>query len=99
MTAAIFLSALIAVALLGVLGLVLLGGRLRAGTKTWIERVLAVALYGGLVLAMTSRTIENAGQGDWFMMAVTAAAAVIFAFNGVLALRRGRVFGSGTQPR
>ena len=94
MTAAIIFTALIPAALLGVLGLVLLGERLSAGAKTRIERGLSIALYGGLSVSMGVRAVEKTAEQDWLMAALMAASAVIFAVYGVRAVQRGRVFRS-----
>ncbi|MFJ6023634.1 hypothetical protein ACIQC9_03440 [Brevundimonas sp. NPDC092305] len=94
MTQALLFTALIPLALLGVLALVVASGRISPKVRAGIERVMAILLYGTLMRTMGVRAGDYAKDADWFMVAVLVAAAGCFGVNAVLALRRGRLFQS-----
>ena len=91
MTQALLFTALIPLALLGVLALVVVSGRISPKGRAGIERVMAILLYGTLIGMVGVRAGDYAREGDWFMVAVLVVAAACFGVNAVLALRRGRL--------
>ena len=95
MTQAVLFTALIPIALLGVLGIVLVSGKLSPVARTTVERVMTVLMYGTLIIVASIRAGDYARDADWLMVTALALAAGCFAVNGFLALRRGRLF----QPR
>jgi len=88
MTQAVLFTALIPIALLAVLGLVLISGRLKAGARDRIERLLTVMVYPALVFFWAWEAWDSAQSRDWLLAAGFAFAAACMMIQAAILIRR-----------
>ena len=82
---------LVPVALAMVLGIALLGGRLKPETRTRVERIMAAVFYPLITLYWLWRAASFAGEGDNLRAAAMIVVAIAFGWMGIQAVRAGRI--------
>lgn len=84
----VFFMVAIPVALMGVIGLVLLSGRLKPETRLRMERAFIVVFYPILTLFFGWRTVQAVTEADGFPAALSAFLCPMLAAQGVRLLRK-----------
>ncbi|MFZ4166590.1 hypothetical protein [Brevundimonas sp. NPDC058933] len=90
----IVLTAAVPIALLLVLGLVLLGGRLSAETRRRVELGLALLFHPLFAGFFLWKSVGAGSEGDWLTCGGWAVFALFIAWNGVRVVRTLLVSGS-----
>ena len=92
----VFFMVAIPLGLLGVIGLVLISGRLAPATRRRLELFLMLAFYPGMVAVLGWQAVRLTAEGDWTGGALNGLIAATLAVQGVVMLRL-RVRPDGTR--
>ena len=88
----------LAIAVGGMLGLVLISGRLGETWRRRIKAAVVVLLYPALIVNWSIAAVREASEDEWLFAILHAGLAFAFTIAGFFALRERRLWPKGLHP-